>query len=87
MGRVDITTLASGDIAISWMDNSEQLIAQIMAAKYSPEVELLNKVKVAETQASRPTGFPSITASGNDIYLSWTDVGETKQVETARVPL
>ena len=86
MGRVGITTLASGDIVIGWMDNKGKL-AQVMAAKYSPEGKLLNKIKVAEIQAARATGFPSISASGNDIYMSWTQVGETNQVKTARVSL
>lgn len=86
MGRVGITTLASGDIVIGWMDNKGKL-AQVMAARYSPEGKLLNKIQVAEIQAARSTGFPSISASGNDIYLSWTQVGEANQVKTARVSL
>lgn len=86
MGRVGVATLDSGDIVVSWMDNVGDL-AQVMAAKYSPAGELLNKVTVAEIQAARSTGFPSITASGDEVYLSWTQVGESNQVNTARVLL
>lgn len=86
MGRVGVATLDSGDIVISWMDNSGEL-AQIMAAKYSPEGKVLNKVTVTEIPAARSTGFPSIAASGNNVYLSWTQVGKSNQVKTAQALL
>lgn len=86
MGRIAITTLDSGDIAVAWMDQ-QGATAQINVAKYSPQGVLLNKVVAAETPAARSTGFPSLTAAGENLYLSWTQVGESKQVKTAQVSL
>lgn len=83
-GRVGITILESGNIAVSWLatDGSD---AQLKLAYYRPQGDLLNRVQVADTKASRRSGFPVITSAGNDVYVTWTDLSGSGQIKVARV--
>jgi len=83
-GRVGATYLAAGNIAVSWMATRGDA-AQLMLALYDAEGRLLDSVQVAETQASRQSGFPVIASSGDDVYVTWTDVAGDAQVKVARV--
>ncbi len=84
IGRTGITILDSGDIAISWLDASDS-DAQLKLGLYSPEGGLLGMVKVVDTKASRRSGFPVIASRENDVYVTWTDLGDKQQVKVARV--
>jgi hypothetical protein len=84
IGRVGASYLASGNIALSWMDTRGES-AQLMLALYDAEGTLLDLVQVAESQASRRSGFPVITSSGDDVYMTWTDIARDSQVMAARI--
>jgi hypothetical protein len=84
IGRIGASLLASGDIAVSWAD-AERETARVMLARYSAAGELLDRVQVAQTDASRRSGFPVISGSGNDVYVTWTDISGQSQVRLARV--
>jgi hypothetical protein len=56
-----------------------------MLARYSAVGELMDRVEVAQTDASRRSGFPVISNSGNDVYVTWTDISGESQVRLARV--
>jgi hypothetical protein len=83
-GRVGATFLASGNVAVSWMDIAGET-AQLMLALYDADGNLLDRVQVAESQASRRSGFPVISSSGDDVYMTWTDISGDPQVRVARV--
>jgi thiol-disulfide isomerase/thioredoxin len=83
-GRVGATWLASGNIALSWM-NTLGDEAQLMLALYDPEGKLLDQVQVAESKASRRSGFPVIASVGDDVYMTWTDIAGDVQVKVARI--
>jgi len=83
-GRVGTTILESGDIAVSWMD-TEGPDAKIMLTRFSAEGNLLETTQIANSKASRRSGFPIIDSVGNDVYVTWTDVSGTAQVKVARV--
>jgi len=83
-GRVGASYMASGNIALSWMDTRGDL-AQLMLALYDPDGTLLDRVQVTESQASRRSGFPVITSSGDDVYMTWTDISRDSQVMVARI--
>jgi len=83
-GRVGIAILESGVIGVSWL-NTYDSEAELMLASYSPEGELLGIVKVADTKASRRSGFPVITSQDNAFYITWTDVSDELQVKMSRV--
>lgn len=83
-GRVGITLLDSGDIAVSWLEiNGSD--AQLKLALYNQQGELSDSLKVADTKASRRSGFPVIASGGNDVYVTWTDLAPGAQVKVARV--
>jgi len=52
---------------------------------YTAGGELMDKVQVASTKSSRRSGFPVITSSGNDVFITWTDISRGTQVKVARV--
>jgi thiol-disulfide isomerase/thioredoxin len=83
-GRVGAVHLESGNIAVSWLD-IQAGSAQLMLALYSARGSLLDRVQVAETQASRRSGFPVITSLAEDIFMTWTDIAGDAQVKMARV--
>jgi len=87
-GRVSIAILASGDIVVSWLE-TEGKAAQLKLARYSQQGNLKERLVVAETSASRRSGFPVIVSHGNDVYVTWTDVltdaSNGPRVKVARV--
>jgi hypothetical protein len=83
-GRVGATWLASGNIALSWM-NTRGDEAQLMLDLYDAGGNLLNQVQVAESKASRRSGFPVIASVGDDVYMTWTDIAGDAQVKVARI--
>lgn len=83
-GRVGITILESGNIAVSWLATNGS-DAQLKLALYRPQGDLLNTVRVADTKASRRSGFPVITSAGNDVYVTWTDLSGGGQIKVARI--
>ena len=87
-GRVGITLLDTGNIAVSWLATHGSQ-AQLKMALYSPQGELLDTVRIADTSASRRSGFPVITSSGNDVYVTWTEISrhEQAQEQAAKVKL
>jgi hypothetical protein len=83
-GRVGAVILQSGDIVVSWMDTTDSQ-ANIMLSHYDIKGELVSNTKVASSSASRRSGFPIIEATGNSVYVTWTDINTTPQVKVARV--
>ncbi len=83
-GRVGTTILESGDIVVSWMD-TEGSDAKIFLTRYSAEGLLLETTLVANSKASRRSGFPIIDSAANDVYVTWTDISNAPQVRVARV--
>ncbi|MCF6226595.1 MAG: hypothetical protein L3J22_09895 [Xanthomonadales bacterium] len=84
VGRVGATILESGIIAVSWMSDATNN-ANLMLSLYSPEGTLLEHTEVAQSNASRRSGFPIIESVGNDVYVTWTDIEKQNQVKVAKV--
>ncbi|MFT7242776.1 MAG: hypothetical protein ACI82A_000116 [Candidatus Azotimanducaceae bacterium] len=80
-GRVSMAILASGDIVVSWLE-TEGKAALLKLARYDGQGNLKEGLVVAETSASRRSGFPVMTSVGNDVYVTWTDLSDkvTKEV-------
>lgn len=83
-GRVSVTLLESGNIALSWLQ-TEGKSAWVKLGLYTISGEKLDGATVAETVSSRQSGFPVIASRGNDVFVTWTEVGDEKQVRVARV--
>ncbi|MEM6544279.1 MAG: hypothetical protein AAF680_05215, partial [Pseudomonadota bacterium] len=60
----------------------------IMLTRFTRNGELIESVPVAKTTASRRSGFPSMVAHQNSVFISWTAVdasADRSQVQVARV--
>ena len=84
IGRLGSTMLGSGEVAVSWVD-IEGPEARVMVSLYSEDGRLLNETAVANTSASRRSGFPVIESVEETVYVSWTDVSAGPQVRVARI--
>jgi len=85
-GRVGATMLPDQTVLVSYMETKNDA-AQIMLAQYNQKGELLQKMEVAKSSSSRSSGFPVLTSNKEDVYVSWTEIGETSMVRTAKVNL
>ena len=85
-GRVSTTMLNDGTLLVSWLE-SQGDTAQIMLAKYDKTGALLKKTMVAQSSASRASGFPTLTSNGDDVYIAWTQTDIQKEIKTAKINL
>lgn len=90
IGRVDITILNNGVIAVSWIESVEstdatESAARVMLSRFDANGTFLGATEIATTSPSRRSGFPSIESVGDAVYVSWTDVTAVSQVRVARV--
>lgn len=84
IGRVGVAILNSGRVIVSWLD-TERESARIVLSLFSRDGGFIGRTEVAETSASRRSGFPVIVEKGESVYVTWTDIGEAPQVKVARV--
>lgn len=82
-GRVSIAILASGKIAVSWLQTNGPN-ADLEVSLLSPTGQILESGTVAQTKSSRRSGFPVLVAQGESIYITWTDITDSN-VKVARV--
>jgi hypothetical protein len=85
-GRVGITILPDQTVMVSYME-TENDSARIMLAHYNQKAELLQKMEVAQSSSSRSSGFPVLTSNKEDVFVSWTEIGETSMVRTVKINL
>ena len=84
LGRVDVELLDSGHSLVSWLQETVDGGAIVSLAGVSPDGNVGPAMKVAETRASRRSGFPQMVVSGDSIIVAWTDVkDEQTQVLSA----
>jgi len=83
-GRVSVTILDSGKIVVSWLEtNSAEAAIQI--AIYDANGVKLDSLKVADTKTSRRSGFPVLESTGEQVFITWTDISNEPQVMVAKV--
>ena len=68
IGRVDVIMLDERSAMVSWMEGSV-----IKAAKVHNDGTKEPSIIIASSSASRSSGFPQMTKSGNRIIFAWTD--------------
>lgn len=86
IGRVDVALLASGDVAVSWLDASGD-DAVLVVQRVSASGAVGAPVEVARTDASRSSGMPRIVAQGDGVLVAWTDPEADIPLQTASVRL
>lgn len=86
MGRLDIELLEDGSAILSSMDSNEGE-SQILLQHIKKDGTISEPFPVSETASSRSSGFPRMVINDDIIYLVWTAVGETLQVQSVEVLL
>ena len=71
---MDVDLLDNGDVVVSWLRTTQPQRAQIMLSRFDPTGALKQMLELAETSASRRSGFPVMQAVGNEVYVTWTQV-------------
>lgn len=85
-GRVGVTILDTGNVAMSWMEiNNEE--ASIMLAIFDSNGNEIKRQLVAQTSAARASGFPVISSNKNDLVMAWTETGDQSYVKSAFITL
>ena len=84
IGRIDTSILANGQVAVSWLDMTDET-AEITVSRFSAGGSLIDTTVVARTSASRRSGFPIIETIGDDLFVTWTDISEGPEVRVARI--
>ncbi len=84
MGRLDIELLDDGSAIVSSMDSKEGE-SLILLQHIKQDGTISEPFQVSETANSRSSGFPRMILKDDAIYLAWTSVGETLNVQSAKI--
>ena len=84
IGRIDTAILANGQVAVSWLDMTDET-AELTVSRFSAGGSLIDTTVVAGMSASRRSGFPIIETIGDDLFVTWTDISEGPEVRVARI--
>ncbi len=84
IGRIDTAILASGEVAVSWLDTTGEA-TQLKVSRFNQRGTLVDSTVVGRTSASRRSGFPIIEAVGDDLFVTWTDINDGPAVRVARI--
>ncbi|OEK06270.1 hypothetical protein [Roseivirga misakiensis] len=85
-GRVGTVLLENGNIAVSWMETIDKE-ANILVGIFDREGNEINRKIIAQTAASRASGFPVMTRNGNNLIMAWTESEESSIVKSAIISL
>ncbi|MDQ3802947.1 MAG: glycoside hydrolase, partial [Acidobacteriota bacterium] len=83
MGRVDVVMLADGSALVCWMAGGAGGTGANKVRRVAPDGTLGPVAVIAETEASRASGFPRMARTGDTVYFAWTQFGKPSQVRTA----
>lgn len=86
VGRVDLLMLGDGSALVTWLENGLSS-GKVMARQVWPGGRLGPPVTVAESSASRSSGFPRMARVGNEVFLSWTAAGKPDRVRISKLML
>lgn len=83
LGRVDVVMLEEDKVMVSWMETHEEG-AEIRAAVFNTNRQLLADKRIAHTASSRSSGFPIMEKAGQQVLFAWTQANEEDtQIMTA----
>lgn len=85
-GHVDVSVLASGQTAVSWLQPEADGLALVLRL-ISRDGEPGERVAVASIAAARPLDFPQMVYDGRRLVFAWTDFADGQRVRTAAVEL
>jgi hypothetical protein len=86
LGRVDTVLLEDGSALVVWLEQDEAN-AGVMSRRVEAGGTLGPPVRVGASQALRAAGFPRIQRIRDDLYVAWTEPGESSEIRLAVVSL
>ena len=87
VGRVDVELDDHGGAIVSWMEFAAEQQADVRVRRVgTDDVPSASRI-VARTSGARASGFPRMTARGNDLVFAWTEAGTPSRVRVARARL
>lgn len=84
VGRVDVELDDQGGTIVSWMEFASEQQADVRVRRVGPDGVLAESRVVARTSGARASGFPRMTARGDDLLFAWTEAGTPSRVRVAR---
>ena len=72
LGRADVAMLSDGRAMVVWLEKDAEKAA-LMAAIIQPDGTIIHLIKVANTTASRGSGFPTLSIRSGGALVAWTD--------------
>ena len=87
VGRVDVELDGRGGAVVSWMEFASEQQADVRVRRVGPGGVPTTSRLVARTSGARASGFPRMTARGNDLVFAWTEAGTPSRVRVARARL
>ena len=83
LGRVDIALLPNGDALAIWLETTDAGEASIRARHVRRDRRADASFEIAATSARRASGFPHVVASGNVLYVAWTENTTPSRIHAA----
>jgi hypothetical protein len=81
VGRVDVLMLTDGSALVSWLERTSKG-GEVKVRRVRPDGSRDQAVTVAESTATRASGFPQMALAGNEIIFAWTGPGTPSRVRT-----
>ena len=83
-GRVDVKLLDDGSAAVSWLERTDSVTAEVRLRRVRANGTQGASVVLARASGARASGFPRLALSGDRLYAAWTQPGDTARVHVAR---
>ena len=86
-GRVDVEMLDDGSALVSWLERTGGDTAAVRVRRVTVDGRIAAATTVAQSSASKPSGFPRMVRAGSDIVFAWTVPGRPSHIQVARTPV
>ncbi len=80
IGRVDVSFLKDNSALVSWLEPIEENVVLQVARVHKNGSKDENMV-IANTLASRQSGFPQLEVINDTVYVAWTDLNEDPKIK------
>lgn len=81
-GRVDVLLVEDGAAVVSWVENvGERAEVRVRRIRSGAELGGAREpaVTIAQSTASRSSGFPRMAAAGDEVFFAWTVPGASRE--------
>ncbi|MEX2154944.1 MAG: sialidase family protein [Gemmatimonadaceae bacterium] len=86
-GRADVALLPDGGALVSWIERTGGDTAAVLVRRVHRNGKSAAPMIVAQSSASRASGFPRMMISGEHAFFAWTAPGRPSAVKVARLSL